>query len=138
MSPQAPVAACSSARAGARVAIWILALATAAGASMIGSRLLLKLEPAGVARLAATLLPLPFLGAMIIVITRSMRTLDEMQVRIQFEALSLTVAVSALLVVAWGQLQKAGYVPVDDMAMAYAIISFAYAACYAVAWRRYR
>ena len=105
---------------------------------MIGSRLLLKLEPDGVARLTVTLLPLPFLGAMIVAIGRSMRTLDEMQVRIQFEALSLTVGVSALLVVAYGQSQKAGYIPLDDMALAYAIIALTYAACYAIAWHRYR
>jgi hypothetical protein len=128
--------ACITRRPGA-AGYWILGLAVGAGIAMIASRLILKSDPGPALVALSIVLPLPLLGAMIVVIARAARHLDEMHRLIQFEALALTVPVSALLVVLYGQLQKAGILPMDDAALAYAIISLTYAACYFIAARRY-
>jgi hypothetical protein len=115
----------------------ILVLAIAAGIAMIGSRLIMKTAPGDALLWLAIILPLPFLAALIAVISRAARNLDEMYRRIQFEALALTVPTSALLLVLYGQLQKADILPLDDMALSYAVISLTYASCYFLAARRY-
>jgi hypothetical protein len=122
---------------GGKTAMAILSLALVAGMAMIGSRLMFKTEPHGALLALVIALPLPFLAAMCWVIARASRDLDEMYRRIQFEALALTVPVSALLLVLYGQLQKAGIMPPEDAAMGYAVISLTYAACYLIAARRY-
>jgi hypothetical protein len=122
---------------GGKTALVILGLALAAGVAMIGSRVLLKGEPHGAVLALAIALPLPFMAGLVLVIARASRDLDEMYRRIQFEALALTVPVSALLLVLYGQLQKAGIMPPEDAAMGYAVISLTYAACYFIAARRY-
>ena len=122
---------------GGKTTALLLGLVVAAGVAMIGSRVLMKGEPHGAVLALAIALPLPFLAGLVLVIARASRDLDEMFRKMQFEALALTVPVSALLLVLYGQLQRAGIVPLEDAAVGSAVIAVTYAACFLFTARRY-
>lgn len=116
----------------------VLGLSLLAGGLMIGSRLVMKLEPAEPVMILAALAPVPAFLAMVLVIVRVAKRQDELHTRIQLEALAATVIVSSTVVLVYGQFQKIGYLPPEDLAMAWPIIALAYPVCYALARRRYR
>lgn len=123
-----------------RLAGWVLGLSLVAAAAMIGVAKWLRAIPEASLwlRAAVALLPLIPFSAMLLVLVRSMRRLDEMIIRIQFEALALTVLLSVLLAMGWGQLQKAGVLPLTEMSGAWPLIAFVYGGCIFAVSRRYR
>lgn len=62
-----------------------------------------------VLRIVITLLPVIPAALMCWAIVRMMRTLDEMHLRIQFEALGFAFAASALLTFSYGFLENVGF-----------------------------
>lgn len=60
-------------------------------------------------RVVITLLPVIPAGLMCWAIVRQLRTLDEMHLRIQFEALGFAFAASALLTFSYGFLENVGF-----------------------------
>lgn len=60
-------------------------------------------------RIAITLAPVMPAGLMCWAIVRQLRTLDEMHLRIQFEALGFAFAASALLTFSYGFLENVGF-----------------------------
>lgn len=79
----------------------------------------------------------PFTG-MLLAFIRMTRHFDELIVRVQFEAISMTLMVSFFITFGWGQLQMVDLLPPVDLAMAWPLATFVYGACYFVAGRRYR
>ena|ERR1043165_348897 len=119
-------------------AVTMIALALLAGGLLIASRLLLKQDLSEAAKFGAALMPvLPFL-AMFVVMARAARSMDEMFRRIQVEALSITFLVTSTLLIGWGQLQKAGFMPMEDVASVWPLMVFVYIACFFAVMRRYK
>lgn len=65
-------------------------------------------HPEGRERIALALLPMLGCLAMLVVIVRGIRQLDELQRQIQFEAIAFAFAVTALGTFGWGFLEDAG------------------------------
>ena len=117
---------------------WPMAIALATAAAFIGSALLLKAVDAPWLRIAIAVAPvLPF-GLMFFSMAGLARRLDELWVRMQFEALALAFMATAVLTVAYGQLQKIGAVSEGNFGFLWPVMALIYAACLAIAYRRYR
>lgn len=121
-----------------RDALGIIIASLVAGAAMIGSSLLFKLDLSGPARVGVALLPTPPFIAMFVLMVRMGRRLDEMQVRIQMEALACTLLFAAVGVITWGRFQKAGFLPMTEVSSVWVLIAFVYIACYLLTLWRYR
>jgi hypothetical protein len=67
-----------------------------------------RLEPQGMALIAVALLPCLAIGFIAWAILRQLRVLDEMQRRIQLDALAFAFASTALLTLGWGFAENAG------------------------------
>lgn len=65
-------------------------------------------EPAGITRYALALLPMLGCLAVLWTVMRAIRRMDELQRRIQFEALAFAFAVTALVTFGYGFLEGAG------------------------------
>ncbi len=119
----------------------VVASAIVAAIILIAAATVLRVWRAemGVAlRVAVAMTPIPPFVLMFITTVRLSRKLDEMHGRIQLEALAISFALSALIVIAWGQLQKAGVLPSEEMSMAWAVMAFTYGFAYLFVWRRYQ
>jgi len=115
-----------------------LVVAVATALAMIGSALLLRADaPQGV-KVAIALAPVAPFALMFVVFARMTRRMDEMWVRIQFEALALAFMTVAVATVACGQLQRVGVLPGFNVGFVWAGMAAIYAACFALAARRYR
>ncbi|HZW09849.1 MAG TPA: hypothetical protein VFF69_08090 [Phycisphaerales bacterium] len=116
-----------------------LGLSALAAGATIAVALLLKGQPEWPAWLkgAVALSPvIPFAG-MFAALARVNRHMDELAVRVQFEALATTVIVSILLLIAWGQLQQAELLPLVEVSVAWPAMVAIYAVGYWRALRRY-
>ena len=107
-----------------------------------GVRLLLEnIALAGPLRIVVAMLPVPFFVFFLLTEVRYMRNLDELQRRIQLEALAIAFPVVLLLLMTLGLLQVAG-VAISQEDWSYRHIWFIALAAYAVgvrtAERRYR
>jgi|GraSoiStandDraft_4_1057263.scaffolds.fasta_scaffold759778_2 hypothetical protein len=132
--PALDVPACGMDR---RTAAWPLVIAIATAAVMIGSALLLKVVTPQWARVAVALSPVGPYALMFYSFARVARRLDEMWVRIQFEALALAFMTFAVLTIAWGQLQRVGVLPDLNLGFLWPVMGLMYALCLSVARRRY-
>lgn len=127
-------------RAMRRLTWWSLGLCLIAAVGMVAAARFLRSHEALPAwqRAVVTLLPaLPFVG-MFFPLVRTNRHLDELGVRVQFEALSMTVVVSIVLAFAWGQLQSAGVLPLTELTTVWPFGVFVYGICMWLAKRRYQ
>jgi hypothetical protein len=123
---------------GLRSALTTLGLSLLAGGLIMASSLIIKREPSEPVKLLAAAMPIPAFIAMFWVMVRAARRLDELHIRIQLEALAATVIAVSTVVVAYGQFQRIGYLPPQELWMAWPIIAFTYPICYLFAIRRYR
>jgi hypothetical protein len=114
--------------------VLLSATAVDSGASWAIERLVLS--PG--ARLAVALLPLPGNLALIAMVLFRIRTLDEFQKRIHFEAVVVAFLATGVAVFIHGYLQKAGFVGSLRPALLWAFMSVAYAIGYVIAIRQYR
>jgi hypothetical protein len=128
-------------RRAVRRLIWAaLGLSALAAGVTLGVAVVLKGDPPwpGWVRGAVALSPVVPFGAMFAALVRVNRHLDEFAVRVQFEALAITVIASILLFIGWGQLQVAGVLPLTEVSMVWPPMVVIYAAGYWLSCRRYR
>ena len=76
-------------------------------------------EMAMALKIVITLLPVIPAGLMCWAVVRNMRTLDEMHLRIQYEALGFAFAASALLTFTYGFLENVGFPHVSWVCLLY-------------------
>jgi hypothetical protein len=113
-----------------------LVLATAID---IGASLLLRRTDLGAtARTAIALLPLPGNIALIALILRAIRRLDEFQKRVHFEAVTMAFLSTGVAVFGYGYLQKAHTVGPLDLGWVWTVMLFFYAIGFFIAKRHYR
>ena len=116
-----------------------LAVAIAATAVDIATAWALDTLPlAGAPRLAVALLPLPGNLALIVLVLGRIRTLDEFQKRIHFEAVVVAFLATGVAVFIYGYLQKAQAVGPINAALVWLLMAVSYAAGYVIAVRHYR
>jgi hypothetical protein len=116
-------------------------LLTALLASMIdfGAAWVLARVPLGpTARIAVALLPLPANIALLVLILRAIRRLDEFQKRIHFEAVVVAFLATGLAVFVYGYLQKAHAAGPFNVLFIWPFMVGFYAIGYAVALRHYK
>lgn len=90
-------------------------------------------------RLAAVAVPIALAAWFIMVAVRDVRRLDEMQQRIQLEALATAYPVAVLVLFAFGLLKRAGFnVPEAGHPAVLLLTVLPYLIGYARAYRRYR
>jgi hypothetical protein len=120
---------------------WIVFLVTAALASAIdflASFLLRNPEPVTAARIAIALMPLPGDIALIFLALRAIRTLDEFQKRVHFEAVTVAFLSTGVAVFVYGYLQKAQIVGFLNAGLVWAFMLLFYAIGYVIAASHYR
>lgn len=88
-------------------------------------------------RIAITLAPVIPAGLMCWAIVRNLRRMDEMHLRIQFEALGFAFAASALLTFSYGFLENVGF-PHLSWLMVWPVMGLMWIIGLAVARRRYQ
>jgi hypothetical protein len=107
----------------------------------VGSMLLLRFLPmARGATIAVALLPLPVFGFYLVRWIRAIRSLDELQQRIQLEALAIAFPLSLLLILGMGLLQMVDALPLDlrDYLRLWPVVFWFYFIGLFVARKRYR
>ncbi len=122
------------ARSGRRSILAALAWAVA---YFVASFYLTATERGGSLRLVIALLPLPFFALYLWWAVRNAREMDELQRRIQLEALAIGLPTAVFLAMALGLVQKAGYLLNQAFADNWVIIVVPYFIGYAIARRRY-
>jgi hypothetical protein len=115
-----------------------MAVAVLTAAALIGSSLLLKVVSEPWARIAIAVAPVAPFALMFAAFTGLVRRLDELWVRIQFEALALAFMSVAVITVAYGQLQRIGVLAEGNFGFLWPVMALVYAACLGAAYRRYR
>jgi hypothetical protein len=129
-----------------RSGAWLITLAAVWLVSFMGARALLdrdyleRTQMATGLRVAIALVPVPFTAALLLALVRAIRKMDELQARIQLEALAVAYPLAILLLMTLGLLQLA--VPLSPHDWSYRhlwpfLIAF-YAAGLALANRRYQ
>jgi hypothetical protein len=101
--------ACVTSPEARRYQRWMYALLVPTFAAIIGASWMLKnieLDPAP--RLAVALAPVVLWGLLVVIMVAAVRHLDEMQQRIQLEALAITFPTAMMLGMLVEYLQKAG------------------------------
>ena len=123
-------------RSGRRVLVWSVVVLIV---MLVQSRLLERADSwARWSEVAVALAPLAAFAGLFAAMWRHVRGLDEMQQRMQLEALGMTVIGASMICLAFGQLQKVGafgLVMLDD---AWVIIAFTYVAACLIVKLRYR
>ncbi|MDQ6829678.1 MAG: hypothetical protein M3081_12485 [Gemmatimonadota bacterium] len=110
---------------------------TLAAGAMIGSSWLLKYVPMSAApRLLVSLLPIPLYAMFLVTMWRAIRMTDELQQRIQLEALSFSFAATALASLTHYYLHKGGFLALQEFPVI-VVMTFFYIAAIAVGHRRY-
>jgi hypothetical protein len=91
-------------------------------------------------RVAVALFPVPFFALFLVLFIRGIRGLDELQRRIQLEALAVAFPLAVLLLMTLGLLQRAIELPFEDWSYAhvwvYLPLFYFFGIC--IAARRYR
>jgi hypothetical protein len=110
----------------------------AAAIDLIASSLLRNPEPGTAARIAIALMPLPGDIALIFLALRAIRTLDEFQKRVHFEAITVAFLSTGVAVFVYGYLQKAQVVGFLNAGLVWAFMLLFYAIGYVIAASHYR
>jgi hypothetical protein len=120
-------------------AIRFIAVALAASAIDIVASWMLKHADLGPARrVGVALLPLPGNLALIALVLRGIRQLDEFQKRVHFEAVTIGFLATGVVVFVYGYLQEAQAVGPLNLAFIWVFMSLTYAIGYFIAVRHYR
>jgi hypothetical protein len=109
-----------------------------AGAVILSSLVLKRLEPAGALRVAAALLAVPPSAFLAWTFVRWTRGLDELEHRIVFQAVSFAFVTAILAMVAMAGLDRAGVLSGVAWESAWEGMLVLYAVGYTLARRRYR
>jgi hypothetical protein len=120
----------------ARPAVWIAAWF----AAWLGARVVLESQSAPTwVRVAAALAPTPIAGAALLSIIRGARELDELERRIQLEALAVAFVLAMLLIMTLGLMELAVTLNRDDWSYrhVWAMLPLLYLAGLTFARRRY-
>jgi hypothetical protein len=120
---------------------WVIFLVTALVASaidLVASFLLRNPELGRAARIAIALMPLPGDVALIFLVLRAVRRLDEFQKRVHFEAITVAFLSTGVAVFVCGYLQKAQIVGCLNTGMVWAFMLIFYALGYLIAAKHYR
>ena len=107
-------------------------------ACLVSVFLLQRVEPRSPQAFAAALLPVPFIAYAFYWMFQNARRCDEMQQRLQFEALAFAFPLSLIMIVVVRLLQKAGLQFRFDLADMFIDMVLLYYAGLYIAWRRYR
>ena len=113
--------------------LWIL--------SYLGARLLLERGDLALPlRMAIAAMPVPPFAWFLLTLGRQLRELDELERRIQLEALAFAFPLALLLLMALGLFELAGPLPPEDLSYrhVWAYLPMFYFLGLAIAWRRYR
>lgn len=118
---------------------WPLIAAIAFILTVLASTVLLKAWAwSGPAEIAIALLPVAPLMLMFGAMVRCIRKLDELEQRIQLEALAIAVIVSSLICFTVGQLQRVDAVGPTKLSEAWVVLSLAYLGAVVLVKRKYR
>ncbi len=118
---------------------WFYALVAASVAVVVaGAFVGHALPPRSAARIAVALLQGASTGAVVVSVFHSIRRLDELEQRVQYESVALAFAATAVVVTMYGFLERAGLPAVAWGLWVYPLMF----ACWGIAWnvvvRRYR
>lgn len=117
----------------------ILFLALLAAAIDIGASFALRQPDFGsTTRVAIALMPIPGNIALIVVVLRGIRRLDEFQKRIHFEAVTVAFLSTGVAVFVYAYLQKAQAVGPLNMELVWAFMLIFYAIGYCIAASHYK
>ena len=83
--------------------------------SYVAARALLELVASPQVRVAAALLPIPFFALWLLTIVRGIRALDELERRIQLEAIAIAFPLTLILLLTLGLLEIAVTLPREDL-----------------------
>jgi hypothetical protein len=120
---------------------WIAFLLVALLASaidLLASYLLRNPTLGSAARIAIALMPLPGDIALIVLVLRAVRRLDEFQKRVHFEAITVAFLSTGVAVFACGYLQQAHIVGFLNSGVVWAFMLIFYALGYLIAANHYR
>jgi hypothetical protein len=120
---------------------WIVFLVTvllASAMDFVASCLLRNPGSGTAARVAIALMPLPGDIALIFLVLRAIRTLDEFQKRVHFEAVTIAFLSTGVAVFVYGYLQQAHVVGSLHAGLVWAFMLIFYVIGYLVAVRHYR
>jgi hypothetical protein len=106
--------------------------------TLVSVLLLHRLEPGSPQAFAAAVLPLLFFAYAFYWMFQNARRCDEMQQRLQFEALAFAFPLSLIMIVGVKLLQKAGLQFRFDLGDLFIDMVLLYYAGLYIAWRRYR
>jgi hypothetical protein len=116
-----------------------LGIALVAAAVVLGAALLGKsFERGSAVRIAIAVVQAFATGIVVVIPIRDIRRLDEMQQRIQLEALAFSFAGTGILTTAYGFLVSAGLPDIEWGALVWPLMVGLWAAGNVVAGRRYR
>jgi hypothetical protein len=120
-------------------ALIVICIAIAAAGIDIGASLALRHPDFGpTTRIAIALLPLPGNIALIAIVLRAIRRLDDFQKRVHFEAVTVAFLSTGVAVFVYGYLQKAQAVGPLNMGLIWAFMLIFYAAGYFIAVSHYK
>lgn len=125
--------------ASRRVTRWIIPLALVTAASVIAVTWVLEsraLSPAG--RLALAVVPVALWGSVIVMMLMGVRRADELQQRIQLDALAMAYPTAMMLGMLVEYLQKAGFVGTWTIGDVWPFMFLIYVPAYFLARWRYR
>ena len=105
---------------------------------VVSVTLIHRTEPGSLQSLAFALLPLPFFALSFYWLFRNARGCDEMQQRIQFEALAFAFPLSMILAITVQLIQKSGTPLKFSLGDMFIDMELLYFAGLYLAWRRYR
>ena len=116
----------------------LVTLVLATAIDIAASLLLRRTDLGATARTAIALLPLPGNIALIALILRAIRRLDEFQKRVHFEAVTMAFLSTGVAVFVYGYLQKAHAVGPLDLGWVWTFMLLFYAIGFFIAKRHYR
>jgi hypothetical protein len=118
-----------------RLLVWAL---VAAGADIGAAWLLARSDLGLLGRVAVAVLPVPFNIAVLLLLVKHVRRLDEFQRRVHFEAILVAFISTGLAVLLYGYLQKALIVGSLNVGLVWVPMTVFYCIGYFVAARHYR
>ena len=118
--------------------VFLLVALLASAIDLLASFLLGNSTLGSAARIAIALMPLPGDIALIVLVLRAVRRLDEFQKRVHFEAITVAFLSTGVAVFACGYLQQAHIVGFLNSGVVWAFMLIFYALGYLIAANHYR
>jgi len=121
-----------------RLIVFLLVVLLAAAIDAGAFWVLGRIELGNVARIAVALTPLPADIALIVLVLRRIRRLDEFQKRVHFEAVTVAFLSTGVAVFVYGYLERAHAVGPLNAGLVWAFMLLFYALGYLIAASHYR